>query len=170
MLWSVDGRPAKACNTVLADFEFPIIETYTQLAWVMLVVSGALVLGGCVARRARQTRAARRAGVKSAPVAAPPTPIQRTGPGPRPLDFERLAALISEASDRAWSITETQAAVGIKLDSTEIAVSRLVTDLGEVKWAPQRLRAPGSTAPAEPRTPASARPLMPLPDLSASAA
>ena len=49
---------------------------------------------------------------------------------------ERLASMITEATDRAEHLSETQSAAALKLDSAEMAVNRLVAEIEAVMTVP----------------------------------
>lgn len=125
-----------------ANFDFLIIETYTELAVVLLVLAAAAVVVGWLWARARRLRTSnRRRGVpikKSRRVTGPPS----AGSLPAAVNFDTLASMISDANDRAGHIVETQSAAALKLDSAEMAVNRLIADIGGVMPVPAKLAAP----------------------------
>ena len=148
---------------MLADFDIPVIETYTQLAGVITGV----VLAALACRRAwRMLRP------QHMPKLQPSRPVRAAAVAPAKdeQEFASLAALVSRASDRAAAISDTQAKAAIKIDSTEIALARLLAELSAVT----QVREPVDRMPHQEtsRTPVAlpAHPLPPSPQLSALAA
>jgi hypothetical protein len=125
-----------------------VIETYTQLATVAAVVAALSTMAVLMWRRRKTRRASgakligqQRAAGRS-PAAAPRV---QTARAPKGMDFDRLADMIADASDRAGHISETQSAAALKLDTAEMAVNRLIADIDPLMAVPKTVR----TAPSE---------------------
>jgi hypothetical protein len=131
---------------VLPDLDFFVIETYPQLIGLLLAVVGALVAARLTLKTLRRERSG------PAPTRAsalPPTmmpaeaqqPQRRLETGKR--EFDRMAAYIDDASARAGSVSDTQSKAAQKLDTVEVAVNRLLTDMEGIMTVPRPL--PGQT-------------------------
>ena len=159
------SRVIKDLTPVLADFEFPVIETYSQLAWVMLAVAGLVYAGRSIWRAFR-------------PAPQPAISMQRGAPvrhrGLKPLtpDFEKLGGVIARTTDRVSTITENQQAATVKIDSTEMAVNRLMAELSAIMILPRAGAAKSDPAPLHAPLALALvpRPPMPLPECSERAA
>ena len=135
---------------MLPNFENFVIETYTQLAAVLALLTALIVFGGWLWRRLRaRTRAPElsrlqpaRARAKSA-VSSAEARLRAA----HAREFDRLATMISSASDRAEQITVTQSAAALKLDTAEVAVNRLLADIDGIMTV---ARPPAAAATAPP--------------------
>ncbi len=153
-----------------ANFDFLIIETYTEL---IAVIAGAAIL--VMALRLLWRR--RRAGVAKSRTSPKSKANKSTWSRPgraaivnKPLngaDFDKLATVITEANDRAGHLTDTQSAAALKLDSAEMAVIRLLADIDGIMTVPGKIKpapaAPTASAPTAPLV----RPLAKKPNLAA---
>lgn len=123
-------------------FDLLIIESYAELAGVVL---GLAVMGVAVrliwrmlrSRRAvKATKAKPRSSRRQANISATaPRNKSTTGQG---LDFEKLATMISVANVQAGHISETQTAAALKLDTAEMAVNRLIAEINGVMTVPAK--------------------------------
>lgn len=119
-----------------------VIETYSELAAVTGGLAALIALGVLFRRRLR-SRGARPPGLIGPNPAAAPPPREATSSlagKAKGMDFDRLADLIADASDRAGHISETQSAAALKLDTAEMAVNRLIADIDAVKTVPATAR------------------------------
>lgn len=116
-----------------------IIETYTQLAVVLAVAATLVTAIVLVVRRraARRRGAAKLAGTQQAPVARKSVRLAPQVRQTKGMDFNRLADMIANASDRAGRISETQSAAALKLDTAEMAVNRLIADIDPLMAVPK---------------------------------
>ncbi len=116
-----------------------VIETYTQLAVVLAVVAS--VATGIVLvlrkRAARRRVAAKRIGPQHGQALQRPERPAPRATQAKGMDFDRLADMIADASDRAGHISEKQSAAALKLDTAEMAVNRLIADIDPVMSVPK---------------------------------
>ena len=124
---------------MLPDFEFPVIESYQQLAGVLLTLAIVaafvrLLLRHRMASRARTARVTRRSGLLRSDAPAAKV-AQRAIATPR-IEFETLATYIASSNSRAQQIYETQSAAALKLDTVEMAVNRLLADINGIMAVP----------------------------------
>ena len=155
---------------MILGFDIPVIETYTQLGWVLLTVAGAVMCiwgcGGGLVRLERQDAAqSKQANVKKIADAAT-TPVA----APRRSEFDQLADLLASAGARAFGAVDVQARATLSLDSTEMAVNRLVADLSQVMVVPKKIPDRGFSRRPLVSAPQLPRPLVPLPNSASLAA
>ena len=117
------------------DFEIPVIETYTQLACVLAVLAAVVLAVWFGVRTLRRTRRRVDQTVKLH------SPMR--GAEPRTSkEFDTVAGVVTERTERATAIGAKQAAAAVKIDSTELAIDRLRGELAEIMQIP----APRGTA------------------------
>ena len=146
-----------------ADFEFPVIETYTQLAWVLLAAVGLAYAAGRVWRACRPASQL----VVSLQSGAP---VSHRSRKPSTPDFEKLGGVIARTTDRVSAIAENQQAATMKIDSTEMAINRLMAELSSVMTLPGDGSAIRVPAPVHAPLVIEPRPPLPLPQCSELAA
>ena len=146
-----------------ADFEFPVIETYSQLAWVMLAAVGLAYAAGRIWRASRSIPQL----VISLQSAAP---VGHRSLKPSTPDFEKLGGVIARTTDRVSAIAENQQAATMKIDSTEMAINRLMAELSAVMILPGDGPAISVPAPVHAPLVISPRPPSRLPESSELAA
>lgn len=146
---------------VPAIFDFLIIESYAELAGVVLglaVVGLAVRLVWRMLRRrttVKATQAKPRSNRRQAHNKAAAT--RHKSPTGQGLDFEKLATMISDANVQADHISETQSAAALKLDTAEMAVNRLIAEITGVMTLPAKeVLRPVSAATQTPATPQAA--------------
>ena len=115
------------------SFDFLIIETYQDLAILVAGLAASLFIARVIWVRLRRPRAAKTASKPAKASRARVAGGDRLATGP---EFERLASMITEATDRAEHLSETQSAAALKLDSAEMAVNRLVAEIEAVMTVP----------------------------------
>ena len=132
--------------------QIPVIETYQQLAGIVLALT-------CVAVIARLVWLRRRHGAVSTAPASQQIEISKREPtrrGSPAIEFDKLASYISNAGTRAEHVAHTQSAAALKLDTVEVAVNRLVADMNGIMDVPRAAIPPAAViavtqAPAAPR-------------------
>jgi hypothetical protein len=123
---------------VLPDLDFFVIETYPQLLGLVLAISAAALAARVTIKALRRARALEmRAMARPAPSKSVqmPQPSRHTEMGQR--EFDRVAAYIDDASARAGSVSDTQSKAAQKLDTVEVAVNRLLTDMEGIMTVPR---------------------------------
>jgi hypothetical protein len=123
---------------VLPDLDFFVIETYPQLIGLLAAIAAVVVAARMTLKTLRRERAASPA-VRALPALAKSTqtvlPQRRADTGKR--EFDRMAAYIDDASARAGSVSDTQSKAAQKLDTVEVAVNRLLTDMEGIMTVPR---------------------------------
>jgi hypothetical protein len=133
---------------VFFNLDSLVIETYQELMGVLLgitiVVVGARL--ACLSYRKRRPSASRKIAAKPPAIAAP-------APAARMLEadaqqFNRLANMISTFSQRAEHVSATQGQAALKLDTVEMAMHRLRTDVDGLVNLPKHMPPPAPAAVA----------------------
>lgn len=152
---------------MLANFEIPVIETYAELAGVVAGLAFVLLaLRFLWRRRSRAARAGtRRPALKAASRPRKAAAAERHAKLVTSVDFDKLAAVISDANDRAGHISETQTAAALKLDTAEMQVNRLLAEIESLKTADTKSRATAAPVQATPTT--TPLPLVPRSNIAA---
>ena len=137
---------------MLPNIEIPVIETYTELAAVATAVAAAILVLVLTWRRLRTTRRARKsASLSNHPFIAPRAHalrgLKRRRHATQHIDFDKLASMISSATDRAEHLSQTQSAAALKLDTAEVAVNRLLADIDGIMTVTRPPVAPVADAP-----------------------
>ena len=151
---------------MLANFEIPVIETYAELAGVVAGLAFVLLaLRFLWRRRSRAARAGTRRPALKAASRPRKAAAERHAKLVTSVDFDKLAAVISDANDRAGHISETQTAAALKLDTAEMQVNRLLAEIESLKTADTKSRATAAPVQAMPTT--TPLPLVPRSNIAA---
>ena len=157
----------KELKAVLANFEIPVIENYIQLAWVLFAFAGLAFAGRGLWRSIPTAIPGSKRVVPAGPVQ---TPIRGPNLKPAALDLEKLGTVIAHTTDRVLTIAEKQQAAALKIDSTEMAINRLNSELAAIMSWPRPALSEGVPGHLGAPPALVAHPLMPLPERSALAA
>ena len=124
----------------------PVIETYEELGAVVAILVAIVLAIRFVWRRHRKSGG----GVaEGSPRSCGVSQYPRL-PAIGPIDFDKLAQLIDDATGRAEHIVKNQSAAALKLDTAEIAINRLFAEIDGIVGVPRDVLVDAGVTPAAP--------------------
>jgi hypothetical protein len=132
---------------VFFNLDSLVIETYQELMGVLLgfAIAVAGVRLAWLNYRKHKPAAARKIAAKSPARAAPVTAAPKLAADAQQFDrqhFNRLANMISTVSQRAEHVSATQSQAALKLDTVEMAMHRLLSDVDGLVNLPKHMPPP----------------------------